>query len=59
MSVDFGDENITRRRPSSREKSKGSFMKFLNRHGLSDEQAKKVLYGIAIGAFLLSLFFWF
>jgi len=34
-------------------------MKFLNKQGLSDGAAKKVMYGVAIGAFVLSLFFWF
>lgn len=57
MGVDLNDENLTNKR--RRKPQKGPLMKFLNKQGFSDEQATRVMYAIAIGAFLLSLFFWF
>jgi hypothetical protein len=57
MSTSSKNDNQTQR-PFDESKKSG-FTKFLNKHGLSDEQATRTMYGIAIGAFLLSLFFWF
>lgn len=54
--VQFHDESGAPRKSND---PRGPFTKFLINQGLSEEQAKKVLYGVAIGAFVLSLFFWF
>lgn len=54
--VQFHDETDESRKNND---NQGPFTKFLIDKGLSEEQAQKVLYGVAIGAFVLSLYFWF
>jgi hypothetical protein len=53
--VQFQDNERRRRRHPGDEK--GALMTFLNKQGLSDGAAKKLLYGIIILAFLATIYF--